>query len=221
MARTRSIEETRREVIVESAMRLILKNGYDRTTLDHVAAQAGVSKGLISYYFPNKDALFLAVLERILTRLRADLETCYRAHLPARERLRLNLKNLFGSEKRARQYYTVLIDFLARAPREKEIGGYTETIYQTVLTYVEWTIIDGVRAGEFRDVDPHVAASMLVAMMEGLVLQWLFNREGVSLAEAYDMCEMFVEQNLGVAPPGEGQTVPAPAKPQVAIQASA
>lgn len=196
MARGRSIEETRRELIVESALRLILKNGYDRTTLDHVAAQAGVSKGLISYYFPNKDALFLAVLERILARLRADLEACYRADLSARDRLRLNIKNLFDSEKRARQYYTVLIDFLARAPRDREIQGYTEIIYQTVLTYVEWTITDGVRAGEFRPVDTHEAAQMMVALMEGLMLQFLFNRQGVSLEDAFRMCEVFADEHL-------------------------
>jgi TetR/AcrR family transcriptional regulator, fatty acid metabolism regulator protein len=200
LARSRSIEETRRELIVDSALRLILKNGYDRTTLDHVAAQAGVSKGLISYYFPNKDALFLAVLDKIHQRLRQDLETCYRADLSARERLRLNLKNLFASEKRARQYYVVLLDFLARVPREKSIQVGAEAIYQTVLTYVEWTIIDGIRAGEFRDVDAREEASMVVALMEGLILQWLFNRQGHTLEEAFQLCDGFVEERLVVAP---------------------
>jgi AcrR family transcriptional regulator len=196
MARVRSIEETRRELIVDSALRLILKNGYDRTTLDHVAVQAGVSKGLISYYFPNKDALFLAVLDKIHQRLRQDLEACYRADMNARERLRLNLTNLFGSEKRARQYYTVLLDFLARVPREKSIQAGAEAIYQTVLQYVEWTITDGVRSGEFRSVDTRDEASMIVAMMEGLILQWLFNRESHSLEEAYALCDRFVDEHL-------------------------
>lgn len=208
MARTRSIEETRRELIVDSALRLILKNGYDRTTLDHVAAQAGVSKGLISYYFPNKDALFLAVLDKIHQRLRQDLESCYRADLPARERLRLNLKNLFGSEKRARQYYVVLLDFLARVPREKSIQAGAEAIYQTVLTYVEWTVVDGIRSGEFREVDSKQEAAMIVALMEGLVLQWLFNRQGVTLEQAYELCDAFVEQQLVRGPCPEAALIP-------------
>jgi TetR/AcrR family transcriptional regulator, fatty acid metabolism regulator protein len=199
MARSRSIEETRRELIVDSALRLILKNGYDRTTLDHVAAQAGVSKGLISYYFPNKDALFLAVLDKIHQRLRQDLESCYRADLPARDRLRLNLRNLFGSEKRARQYYVVLLDFLARVPREKSIQVGAEAIYQTVLTYVEWTIIDGIRSGEFREVDSREEASVVVALMEGLILQWLFNRQGHTLEEAYQLCERYISERIAVS----------------------
>lgn len=58
---------TKREVIVDSALRLILKNGYDGTTVDDVASMSGVSKGLVSYHFPKKDALFRAVLRRSCT----------------------------------------------------------------------------------------------------------------------------------------------------------
>jgi AcrR family transcriptional regulator len=196
MARVRSNEETRRGEIVDAALRLILKNGFHNTTLDQVAAQAKVSKGLVSYYFPKKDELFLAVLQLIIERLRGDLESAYRAHLPARDRLRLNFRNLFDNGKRTRQYYTVLIDFLGQALRERSVQGYTEVIYETVLMYVEWTITDGIRSGEFRDVDAHAVACMVVGMMEGLVLQWLFSKDSIELSEAFAMCEHFVDEFL-------------------------
>lgn len=196
MARVRVTEETRRQEIVDSALRLIVKNGFHHTTLDQVAVQARVSKGLVSYYFPKKDELFLAVLKKMIERLQADLEACYRAHVSARERLRLNFLNLFGNGKRTRQYYVVLIDFLGQAVREKSVQSYTQVIYDTVLTYVEWTITDGIRAGEFRDTDAHSTAAMLVAMMEGLVLQWMFSRDLVDLDGAYAMCERFADEIL-------------------------
>lgn len=196
MPRTRSSEETRRGEIVDAALRLILKNGFHNTTLDQVAVQAKVSKGLVSYYFPKKDELFLAVLQLMIERLRSDLESAYRADLPARERLRLNFRNLFDNGKRTRQYYTVVIDFLSQALRERAVQGYTEVIYDTTLTYVEWTITDGIRSGEFRQVDAASMAAVLVAMMEGLVLQWLFGRDPISLDEAYAMCERFADDFL-------------------------
>lgn len=196
MPRVRSNEETRREEIVNAALRLILKNGFHNTTLDQVAAQARVSKGLVSYYFPKKDELFLAVLQKMIARLRSDLEAAYRANMSARERLRLNFMNMFGNGKRTRQYYTVLIDFLGQALREKSVQGYTEVIYETVLQYMEWTITDGIRSGEFKEVDPRKTATMLVGMMEGLVLQWLFSRDAVDLTLAYEMCERFAEEML-------------------------
>lgn len=196
----RPSEEERREEIIRAALKLILKKGYSHTTLGQVAEKAGVSKGLISYYFPKKDDLFLAVLESILARLRRDLEACCREDLPAWDRVKLNLKNLFGSERRTRSYYTVLIDFLAEAPREKSVRDYTRVIYQTHLSYMERTVADGIARGEFRRTDAHAAASILIAAMEGLILQWLYNPDRLSLADAYRICEKYAAEYL--LPPG-------------------
>jgi len=204
MARRRSAEETRRAEIAEAALRLILKFGFHSTTLDQVAAEAGVSKGLVSYYFSKKEELFLAVLERMVDRLSQDLERCYRTDVSARERLRLNFMNLFGNEQRTRQYYTVVIDFLGEALREKTVRAYTHTIYDTVLTYIEWTVTDGIRAGEFAEVDAKETASLVVACMEGLILQWLFSDDEMDLDGAYRICESLADRLLEDSRSGRG-----------------
>lgn len=187
---------SKREVIVESALRLILSHGYDGTTVDDVAAMSGVSKGLVSYHFPKKDLLFRAVLEKILHKLEDDLDEIHHAGLPARERLRLYFRNLFESEERTRHYYIVLVDFLAQAPREVSVRNYTQVIYQTILKYVEMTVADGIRAGEFRNVDTRIAAATIVALTEGFVFQWLYNPDGITLAQAYEVSEIFVDEHL-------------------------
>jgi AcrR family transcriptional regulator len=203
MGRARVSEEERRQQIVRAARRLIVRHGYSHTTLAQVAAEVGVSKGLVSYYFAKKDALFLAVLDSMLSRLRDDLDAVYRRDLPAWERLKLNLKNLFGSEKRTKQYYGLLIEFLAEAPREKEISEYTRVIYQTHLTYIERTIDDGITAGEFASVDAGAEGSMLVALMEGMILQWMYAGESRSFIDAYHTCETVAACRLmpGGSPP--------------------
>jgi AcrR family transcriptional regulator len=187
---------SKRETIVDSALRLILRKGYDGTTVDDVAALAGVSKGLVSYHFTKKELLFRAVLERILSRLEADLEAVHLADLPARERLRLYFRNLFDSEERTRAYYTVLVDFLAQAPREDSVREYTQVIYRTILSYVQSTIDDGIKAGEFRAADSRLAASHIVALTEGFIFQWLYNPAGITLQQAFYESEAFVEEHL-------------------------
>jgi TetR/AcrR family transcriptional repressor of bet genes len=199
-ARRAVAEPTKREVIVESALRLILKKGYDRTTVDDVAQMSGVSKGLVSYHYPKKENLFRAVLEKILAKLEADLKANYEATDSARERLRLDFRNLFESEERTRHYYIVLIDFLAQAPREACVRNYTRVIYQTVLRYVEMAIADGVKTGEFRPVDVKLSASTIVAMTEGFVFQWLFNPDGVTLEQAYKVSDAYVTEYLLARP---------------------
>lgn len=190
------VAESRREVIVDSALRLILKKGYDGTTVDDVAAAAGVSKGLVSYHFAKKDALFRAVLERIVAKLESDLSAVHRRDLPARERLRLYFRNLFESEERTRHYYTVLVDFLAQAPREASVRSYTQIIYQTILRYVEMTIGDGVAADEFRQVDVKLAAATVVALTEGFIFQWLYNPDGITLEQAYVVSDALLAEYL-------------------------
>ncbi|WP_016696820.1 TetR/AcrR family transcriptional regulator [Actinoalloteichus spitiensis] len=54
------------EVILEAAAQLFHRDGYGATSTNHVAERAGVSIGSVYQYFPNKDALLLALAERHL-----------------------------------------------------------------------------------------------------------------------------------------------------------
>jgi len=67
--------EERRGAILGAAYTVMAREGVHRTPLDRVAAEAGVSKGLLLYYFDSKDKLALAAMEWVLaataTRVRA------------------------------------------------------------------------------------------------------------------------------------------------------
>ena len=62
--RKRLAPEQRRLLIVEAAGRLFGERGYDGTRLDHVAAEAGVTKPVLYRHFDGKRALYLALLAR-------------------------------------------------------------------------------------------------------------------------------------------------------------
>lgn len=61
-ARLRNPEETRQR-IVRAAMTLILRKGYNATTVDEICAASGLTKGSFFHHFPNKDALGQAAIE--------------------------------------------------------------------------------------------------------------------------------------------------------------
>lgn len=60
--------------ILEAARRRFVQSGVDASSLRGIAAEAGTSLGMIYYYFPSKDELFLAVVEEVYGQLLADLE---------------------------------------------------------------------------------------------------------------------------------------------------
>ena len=57
-----SVEPERREQLIAAAARVIARSGYDAATVRDVAREAGVSTGVIAYYFEGKDDLFAHVL---------------------------------------------------------------------------------------------------------------------------------------------------------------
>ena len=61
------------EQILQGAMQVFLQHGYSGTSMDRVAAQAGVSKHTIYNHFQGKEGLFVALIERLVLR-RFDLE---------------------------------------------------------------------------------------------------------------------------------------------------
>src|SRR5690606_4292870 len=83
------------ELILNATARVLLREGYESCTTNHIARAAGVSIGSVYQYFPNKESLILAVLERHLERQQevfaerlvaleqADLETTVRTMIRA------------------------------------------------------------------------------------------------------------------------------------------
>ncbi len=64
--RRRLAPDDRREQIVEAAAHLYTTHGYDEVSTTELARAAGVSRGLLSHYFPTKRSLYLAALRRFV-----------------------------------------------------------------------------------------------------------------------------------------------------------
>ncbi len=85
MARTRGDIDTR---IVHAARARFLTEGVDGASLRAIAKDAGTNVGMIYYYFPTKDDLFLAVVEEVYAGLLDDLGVAMNDEHPVEERLR-------------------------------------------------------------------------------------------------------------------------------------
>ncbi len=62
------------DAVIAATAQILLKDGYDECTTNRVAKVAGVSIGSLYQYFPDKEALIVAVMEQHLTRMRESLE---------------------------------------------------------------------------------------------------------------------------------------------------
>ncbi len=64
---------TTHEKIVEAALELFSRQGFSRTTVDEIAAAAGVGRRTIFRYFPSKNDIVISDFDRVVERLRAAL----------------------------------------------------------------------------------------------------------------------------------------------------
>lgn len=65
MAKAEAVKEIRRKQLIDATIRAIGRYGYTSTTLTHVAGEAGLSPGIVNFYFKSKDQLLMATLEQI------------------------------------------------------------------------------------------------------------------------------------------------------------
>lgn len=72
-SRREANREARREAILDVAKQSFLENGYAGTTMSGIAGELGGSKGTLWSYFPSKEALFAAVVDRATRQFRAEM----------------------------------------------------------------------------------------------------------------------------------------------------
>jgi AcrR family transcriptional regulator len=100
--------EATREKILEHALRLFRKRGFEKTTMRDVAKAAGLAVGAAYYYFPSKDALVLAYYDRTQeAHTSLAREAMQRADGTA-ERLRAVLHTKFATIERDRKLLSAL-----------------------------------------------------------------------------------------------------------------
>lgn len=84
--------ESRREQIVTAAVRLFSERGYFQTTIDEIAKEAEVSKGLVYLYFKDKNDLLFYALRFVLEMYEADVASLLEKYDDPLARLRMALR---------------------------------------------------------------------------------------------------------------------------------
>jgi AcrR family transcriptional regulator len=67
--------------ILEAAERVIVQSGVEKTTIDEVAREAGVSKGGVLHHFPSKEAILVGLVSMMIEKFDAEVQT-QRSHDP-------------------------------------------------------------------------------------------------------------------------------------------
>jgi AcrR family transcriptional regulator len=159
-----SDEERRTEQILGAAARVFSVRGYHNTTVDDIAAEAGISKGTCYQYFPGKEDIFIATMERSLETILAEADASVDSAEDALTAL--GLKGLaFISKYRDLQFMFmgVVSETLGGNDRLKKKASQ---MYQRVAEFLARDIERGIEEKIFRPVNPMAVSYALMGIAE-------------------------------------------------------
>ena len=166
----------RREALIAAAVRTIRANGMLESSTRTVAAEAGVSTGLMHHYFDSYDELMAAAFERVAAE---DLQRA-RDLVASIDTPTHRLDAIVSEFQPARdawqfQWWMDAWSSSPRHPAVREMAAKLNGGWQQLL---EEVLQQGVTSGEFVCADPRASAWRLLALLDGLTIQVVAQTDG-------------------------------------------
>ncbi len=173
-------------LIFDAAIDTFSERGFEKATMDEIAAKANVAKGTIYYHFKSKEELFVFLVEegaqllreRVLEKLPEEATPTERLRIVIREQLTffkeyrdfctIILREAWGEEQRQRQFRRMLVHYVHE---------------------IEAIVVDGVVKGEFFVADAQTAAWSIFGGLSIAALHHLFADPEFDLTSLSPGCE--------------------------------
>jgi TetR/AcrR family transcriptional repressor of bet genes len=201
----KSLAKERREQIVRALNRCVSKYGLQNTTIKKIAQEAGVQPGILHHYFKDRDEIIEEMVKTIVDEVSAKyLEEIQRYQDPEK-RFREGISFLFGPMMVNDEYAAFFSDCWAEAKRNPRIRESFKMLYERfrrgiIDLLVQSGKVSGLSTKEIEDV-----AAMIVAIQDGVSLQWDVDREHVCLKRMATVTEQMIELYLGEAVSARGK----------------
>jgi len=151
-------EAARRAQLIECAIETIATLGYAQASLAQIAKRAGISKGIIIYYFSSKEALVEQIVTEIYTAAVQAVSPQITAQPTAQLRLQAYIRSAVDYIGTHRMRMVALLEIALNFRTADGKLRYAGTSEEWILSALEALLRQGQEDGEFRAFDPRVMA---------------------------------------------------------------
>lgn len=175
----------KRSEILEAALNLFSKKGFDGATVDEIAAKAGVGKGTIYLYFRTKEAIFWTGVEEGLSRLQRLFEQIAREK-DYLEQLRQMIRVFFDFVENNQDLFKILYKEHTNLPKKDDVRNRLFQIHLDIQQYVTCLIQEGIAQNILRQGEPKYFSAAFIGILSQLAFHWLLNDRAESLSAMED-----------------------------------
>jgi AcrR family transcriptional regulator len=164
------------DALIEATARILVREGFDKASTNRIAEVAGVSVGSLYQYFPCKEALVAALIDRhnqeIMQVVRGELAQA--ANLPIAQGIRKLVAMAVKAHRVDPRLHRVLAEQIPRVRRLEKVETFSRENYSLFKAYLER------HRDEIRAVDLELAAFVCVTSIEALAHTAVVHRKIVS-----------------------------------------
>ncbi len=189
----------RREQLIEAALVVACREGVDGATVRAVAAEAGVSLGVVHYCFRDKDELLRAMAHMITERNSARGMAEMPEHAPVGDLVLGVLDGLWANIRATRGSQLLTYELTATSLRHEELQQVGRDQYVGSWAAAEHFLEEVERvAGVAWRVPRHIVARSIIAAVDGFSLAWLVDGDDEA---GYQGLRLFAEHLASLAVP--------------------
>lgn len=167
--------ESTKERILDAALDVFSRKGYHDARLDEIVSQSSTSKGSIYFHFPNKEQLFLALVDKLANLLERRVAEAIQEQDKGMARVRAALEatlDTFGSYRRPAKILLVQASGLGPAFEQKRME-----VNDRFARLIETYLLEAIEVGDIQPVDTDVVAYAWMGAIYGLVIRWVYTGE--------------------------------------------
>jgi AcrR family transcriptional regulator len=149
--------------------------GYHETSLDEIAGAAQTSKGSIFFHFPNKERIFLALVDQFADLLERQVTEAIQQEKEGVARVRVAVETCLATFGRYRRPAKILLVQAVGlgATFEKKRLEVNDRFARLIETYLK----EAIAVGDIAPVDTEVVAYAWMGAIYGVVIRWVYTGE--------------------------------------------
>jgi AcrR family transcriptional regulator len=174
MAVVSDLQSEKAQRIVEAMRASVGARGAAGATFDHVAREAGVSRGLLHYYFGTKERLLVEVCRRDCDIRMERLDEAFAAANDADELIAALVRSLEDLLRDDPGFVALIFELFTSSRRNEEIAAGLQELHGRVFAHVAEQLEAKAQDGAIRlGADAEAVAGVLIALADGLSLRML------------------------------------------------
>lgn len=173
MEKKRIIEDKRTQIL-HSAIEIFAKKGLERGKIADIAQHAGIGKGTIYEYFKSKDEIFSAIENLFVNDTIAQVNRLVNSNKSPTEKIEEIVNHSINMHEVMGDTILIVSEMWAQHSRGQWHGHKNSIfadMYSSYHKVIKEILTSGIKIGEFREMNKDGVATMLLALIDGMIWQ--------------------------------------------------